>query len=169
MAQAIYDNMISRGLSDDAEVMNPIIDEWVELMVPLWKSHSIDSGGYVACPDEGAAHEFVAKYPRLQELIDLCKAEALTRWPQATFSLELHSDPEGCHKCCEGQHITLYIHTDLDFDGPDKELGGSPYDRAADEWLAWVCDDGSPHHALTRDIGEVAYLFSSSLKWKEDE
>lgn len=187
-AEAIYDNMIARGLSDDPEVRDPIIEEWVALILEDFTSDSIPfprDGGWVSCYDQATAQKFIDKYPDLQRLIDLCKAEALRRWPEATFRLEIMSDPEGCHICCEGQHLTLEIQTDLDFYGPNGEEYpiNSPYHAANKEWDRWEHgwyddEDGdgeppegwdrTPYRLLEAEIGDVARLFRVDVKWKQE-
>jgi hypothetical protein len=176
MAEAIYEDLTSRGLAVGER--EDVIEEWVKLMVPLWTSHSIPvPQGYVCTDDDDVAAQFIAKYPQLQALIDLCKAEALRRWPGATFQYEVHSDPEGCHCCSEGQHLTLEIQTGLDFYGPDGSYPeGSPYSAASDAWQDWqygeFCDDAgtrSPYLLLVERLGEVAYLFRADLQSKQDD
>jgi hypothetical protein len=144
-------------------------ERWVALGVPHFKAHSIPfpRGQWVSCYDKEVVEAFRAKYPALQRLIDLAQAEALRRWPEATFRFEVHSDPEGCHTCHEGQGLVMHIHTDLDFHGPDGELEGSPYDEAHDAWMDWQCDEG-PYDDLEREIGEEARLFRTDLQWKRE-
>jgi hypothetical protein len=181
MAEAVYDNMIARGLSDDPEVRGPIIEEWVALMTPLWTAHSLPfpDGEWVCSHNEMVATAFLAKYPQLQPFIDLCKAEALRRWPTATFRYEVMSDPEGCHQCREGQSFTLEIQTDLAFEGPDGEEypKNSPFSAAQDAFDNWAhgwdddADDGAgactgPYHELQVSLGDVAHLFRYDLQWK---
>lgn len=174
MAEAVYDDLTARGVPvGDKE---DTIEEWAGLMVPLWTSHSIPHDGYVCSSDQEAAARFITKYPQLQALIDLCKAEALRRWPEATFSYNLHSDPEDCHCCREGQHLTLTIQTNLDFYGPGESYPeGSPYSEAQDAWSEWefgeTCDDAgtpSPYLLLVDSLGEVAYLFRAELQAKHE-
>lgn len=183
MAEAIYDNMIARGLSDDPEVREPIIEEWVALMTPLWTAHSLPfpDGEWVCSHNEDVAEAFLAKYPQIQPLIDVVKAEALRRWPEATFQYEVMSDPEGCHQCREGQSLTLEIQTGLDFYGPNGEEypKNSPYTAAQDDFDNWAhgwddeADDGNgacvgPYQELRESLGDVAYLFCYDLKWKPE-
>lgn len=172
MAEAVYDNMVAKGiLEDDPETRESIIEEWIQIMLPLWTSRSIPfpDDNWVCTYNEKVVQAFIAKYPRLQELIDLCRDEALRRWPEATFHFKIMSDPEGCHCCREAQSLIMEIWTDLDFYGPNGEEypENSPYYAADEEWLHWLGD--TSFRVLAEDIGnDVVNLFRADLQWKPD-
>lgn len=158
------------------------LNRWVALILENFTSDSIPFPGneWVSTCDQPTCEKFLAKYPDLRLLDALCREEALRRWPEATFRYSLHSDPEGCHTCWEGQHLTLEIQTDLEFYGPNGEEypENSPYNAADQEWQRWMwgwSDDDddveevlSPYRKVEQEIGEVARLFRPDIKWKWD-
>ena len=145
------------------------VDEAAELILKHFTSDSIPlpDGKWVSSSDQGACQKFLAKYPELQPLIDLYTAEALKRWPNASSSFELNSDPEGCHVCSEGQHIYLAIDTGLDFYGPTgTHPKGSPFAGAKDEWEDWEVEDVDLE-ALKEKLGPMSHLLMTDLRWNQ--
>ena len=142
------------------------LDRYTSIILARLTSHSVDfpKGEHVSTDDPETAEKFLVKYPGLRRLIDICKAEALVRWPEATFVLETHSDPESCHTCWEGQHLTLKIQTGLPFSVDE----GSPFWSAREAWSDWMFEDGSPYDALVTELGEVGHLFHTDLQWAEE-
>jgi len=168
-ATAIYDNMIGRGLSDAPDVRDPIIEEWVDLIVERFVSHSVPHL-YCGDTDEEGITLFRSKYPDLEPVIEAVKGAARSLFPRPGFSYELHSDPEGCHTCHEGQHITMLVHTGH----------GQPED--SDAWAERACDsterldditleDGFPRHPLLLTEcrpGTLAQYEEGLRQWEEE-
>lgn len=124
----------------------------------------------VSNEDQRLAEQFIAKYPAIQPLIDLCKAEALRRWPQTVFTFALHSSPEDCHICHEGQHLILRINPGLAFYDEEGGYGYfSPHRQANNEWGDWVCSEDGPYRQLEDAEGFSWDLFTTDLIWEEDE
>lgn len=126
-------------------------------------------GRWVSTDDSQAAQAFLAKYPQLQEFVDLARTEANKRFDNPGFVLEVHSDPEGCHVCREGQHLVLCIQTNLAFYNEDGEMENSPYDLADEAWMDWLVSEESPWYKLIQESPEVSHLIRTDLQWAEDE
>jgi hypothetical protein len=117
-ADAVYESLA------DIDVLElekgEVVDRWAEIILPLFKAHSLPlPGGQCTTENDPATIEaFLDKYPKLRPVIAWAKEIALQVFPGAgNFTLEVHSDPEGCHVCCEGQDLWLYG----DYDGKKKE------------------------------------------------
>ena len=143
-------------------VSNDNIEQWVPMITSRMVPHSIEfpKGEHVSTDDPGVVQQFRDKYPALERLIALSQAEALKRWPEATFTFEVFSDPESSHICSEGQHLTMKIMTKLPFSTED----GSPYWSAREAWMDFICGEG-PYDTLERELGEVARLFRTEVEY----
>jgi hypothetical protein len=154
-AEAIYDNMIVRGLSDDPEVREPILNEWVGLIMERFVSHDIPfpDEDRVATDDTATIEAYLVKYPGVRRLYDLAREEALRRWPTAELQTSLFSDPESGHVTCEGQTLTLEI-----------GISRADYPDGHDDWLSFLCDDESPYQKLVQEVGDAHFLFNAMVR-----
>jgi len=154
-AEAIYNNMIARGLSDEDSVREPILDEWVELILSEFTSDSIpyeEEDGVVTAHSDSVITQFLLKFPEIRPALE--EAETIIReiFPNPVFVYSLHSDPEGCHICTEGQSITLTAH--YEGEKKDPSATGSDIDweayRALEEKFEerWLYPDDSPYNQL---------------------
>lgn len=155
-AEVIYDNMIARGLSDDEKVRAPIVDEWTNLILTEFKSDSIpyeDGDGIVTSHSEGVVAKFLDKFPEIRPAMEAAKAIVEEVLPEPIIRYHLHSDPEGCHICTEGQHIVMEVY----YDGEHVEkpsVTGSDIDweafRAHEVAFEerWLFPDDSPYNQL---------------------
>ena len=117
-------------------------DQWAILILERFTSHSIP----IERNDEDPqiVEPFLNKYPECRGVIDTVKAEARKRFPDVEFSpLRLVSDPESCHICWEGQHVSLDIYCGLESDWED----GSPFIEAWGEFYKWSPDYDDLVHA----------------------
>ena len=174
-AEAIMDDVGREGLPRGPlgpKLRQEILSRWVDLILDRFISHDIPFPGneWVSTHDQPTCEKFLDKYPDLRRLDALCREEALRRWPEATFSYRLHSDPESGHVTCEGQSIRLEIQTGLDFYGPDGEKypENSPYSEADAVFMDWLCDDDSPYQKICGEIGDMHFLFATGLQWKPE-
>lgn len=112
-------------------------DRWVSLILERFTSDDIPiPDSYVSSRDPGAVAAFRAKYPQIEPAIEFTKQTALEFWPDAEFLLRIHSDPEGCHVCREGQHLTLevYHNESIHSDEDTSENGWTDDDGDKDRW-----------------------------------
>jgi hypothetical protein len=111
-AEAIYEDLAEIDvINEEPEV---VIDRWVEIILGRFKSDSIpfpsDEVRTVETEDEGTVALFLDKYPEVRPALEHAKEVALELFPSPVFRYALHSDPEGCHICHEGQHVVMEIH-----------------------------------------------------------
>jgi hypothetical protein len=146
---------------DEGKQREIILSRYAEIILGHLKSHSIPlpKGENVSTEDPKVAERFLAKYAELVPLVECAKAEALRRWPGTTFTLSVTSDPESCHVCCEGQHLTLMIHTGLEWSLEEK----SPWRLADDAWMDWICGDGTTYSEIEDSVGDARLLFRTEL------
>ena len=149
--RAIKDDLVKRH----RRAYDSDVERWVKLIMERFISHDIPfpDGEHYGTRDKVAISAFLAKYPDIEKLISLTSSEAMRRWPQATFTLELNSDPESGHVCHEGQSLTLEIN-----------IGEDEYRKAHEEWLEWCCGDDSPYQKIKQKIGDVATLFNAFIR-----
>lgn len=122
-------------------------DRMVAIILEHWTSDSIPFPGHewVYTEDPGVINAFLEKYPQLKPIIQLHQSQGRKMFgPETTFSFGVHSDPEGCHVCYEGQHLTMHIHTGFDcyIEGEFSPL--SPYWEAHQQWENWVVSEEVP-------------------------
>jgi len=123
-AQAIMEDLVSDTRPGESVTVMPggeTLDRWTDLILERFVSHSIRFNDYVSTMDPGATQAFLDKYPGLVDLVDFVKGRVIQVWPKATFRLELHSDPECCHICHEGQSLCLEVNTHDDTSRSDHE------------------------------------------------
>jgi hypothetical protein len=108
IVEALFDE-----LSWAVEERDKVRVRWIEVARSKIVSHSIPlpdpMPGRITSTDEAVINAFINKYPPLRRYLDEGMAKAREIEPKATFLLELMNDPEGCHVCYEGQHLTVEI------------------------------------------------------------
>jgi hypothetical protein len=170
----LKDISLRRGFRQAWDSFDPDIQEeikagWKKAILKKFVSHSLSlsSGNWSGSNDQAMCLAFIEKYPRIQGLLDLAKAEANRLFNNPTFRLELNNDPETGHITSEGQSLSLKIQTHLDFDGPSGDYDEtSAFWQADDAWLEWMCSDESPYYKLGRELGHTSDLFSVNLESK---
>lgn len=121
-ATAIYESLAD----GPADAMEPeeAVEKWSALILERFKSHSIrfnweGGDGVTRSADEGVVAMFLDKYPPLRPVLEHMAQVAQETFPGCVLQYEVHSDPEGCHICNEGQDVWLNVF----YDGPKTEDG----------------------------------------------
>jgi len=93
---------------------------WKELILERFVHHSLQFDDIVSSYDEDVVAEYRAKYPQLEPLIEDAMECARQVLPEDHIvEFHVHSDPEGCHTCWEGQHLCM----EFCYKGPRREDG----------------------------------------------
>jgi len=110
-AEAVYESLA------DIDVLNlereGVVQRWTDIIRARFTSRSIPTRD-VSSDDPNLIAAFLDKYPQVRPVLDHAKEAALEMLPAPQFRYHVHSDPEGCHICHEGQHVCM----DVFFDGP---------------------------------------------------
>ena len=88
-----------------------ILEHWTALILERFQCFSIPfpKGEHVSTQDYPTIKLFMDKYPEAQAAMEQAHAKIQENFPRSKFTLELHSDPEGCHTCNEGQKLWLEV------------------------------------------------------------
>ena len=79
---------------------------WEQIILNELQSKSISTSSIVCGLQDVLAAYFV-KYPVVKERVDMILKKIKEIDPGARPTIELLSDPEGCHVCCEGQSLSV--------------------------------------------------------------
>jgi len=174
-ARLAYDVFKARGiigthnhLPPHEEYVAKAIEEAAASIRAQFVSHSIPFplGVWVETKDDELVTRFLDKYPELHQIISVVEGEARRRWPECRIELVLHSDPECCHICKEGQSLGIEIHAGLSMDGP---CGESEWDYAHEAWMEWLCDSKGSFRQARRALGDVGDLVGANLMWQPND
>jgi len=145
-AEAIYKSLEDGPVDDmDPEV---VIDKWVDLILPEFKSDSIlfPQDG-TASDNEAVVTQFILKYPEIRPAIEAAQNIVIEILPDPIIRYGVHSDPDGCHICTEGQHLTM----DVFYDGPRNgdDINWDAYREKEEEFNErWLFPADGPYHQL---------------------
>lgn len=110
-------------------------DRWVELARSKIVSHSIefpDGRWDISCSDPAVVEAYLAKYPKLRKVLTDVLAKAEEVEPGCRVRVEVHSDPESCHVCWEGQSLNIY--PEFRMDGTIEDPVWRAKREAVDDW-----------------------------------
>lgn len=116
-AAAIYESLAD-GPADEMEPEEAIA-KWAALIEERFVSHSLPVER-VETEDEALVAMFLDKYPQVRPVVEHAKAVAVELLHEPRFRCAVHSDPEGCHVCSEGQLVVLEVHYEGTRDGQGK-------------------------------------------------
>lgn len=131
--------------------------EWVEMALSKFRSHSIEwdrkdpLSSSITSRNPDVVEQYLVKYPKLRPWVQRYEELALSLWAESKTWLEIHSDPEGCHVCCEGQRLWMHVYVPW----PENDYKG--FMAETEKFHETLYDD--PEHEEFRQSDE-GWLFS---------
>lgn len=139
-------------------------ERWIQIALSKIVSHSIEfpGGGWdISCGDPAVVEAYLSKYPKLRQVLADVLAKAEEVEPGVRVRVEVHSDPESCHVCWEGQSLNIY---------PEFRMDGSIHDpvftakrEAMEDW--WLDYPGRRGPNKDDEVGEVNVF----PRWRQED